>query len=63
MPHTSTKLPTVFTLLGAIFYAYLVDKGMSEIHIPESEKEQLAPAGYSDWAFPFLTYPRYAWTR
>lgn len=42
--HTNTKLPTVFTLLGAIFYAYLVDKGMSEMDVPESEKEQLVPA-------------------
>lgn len=28
--HTNTKLPTVFTLLGAIFYAYLVDNGWSK---------------------------------
>lgn len=42
--HTNTKLPTVFTLLGAIFYAYLVDKGMSEMDVTESEKEQLVPA-------------------
>ena len=52
-PHTNTKLPTVFTLLGAIFYAYLVDKGMSEMDAPESEKEQLTLAGHLDRPFPF----------
>ena len=46
--HTNTKLPTVFTLLGVIFYAYLVDKGMSEMDAPESAKERLGPAGYSN---------------
>ena len=51
--HTSTKLPTVFTLLGAIFYAYLVDKGMSEMDAPESEKEQLTLAGHLDRPFLF----------
>ena len=47
--HTNTKLPTVFTLLGA----YLVDKGMSEMDVPESEKEQLTLAGHLDQPFPF----------
>lgn len=42
-----------FTLLGAIFYAYLVDKGMSEMDAPESEKEQLTLAGHLDRPFPF----------
>ena len=51
--HTNTKLPTVFTLLGAIFYAYLVDKEMSEMDAPESEKEQLTLAGHLDQPFPF----------
>ena len=51
--HTNTKLQTVFTLLGAIFYAYLVDKGMSEMNAPESKKEQLTLAGHLDWPFPF----------
>ena len=40
-------------LLGAIFYAYLVDKGMSEMDVPESEKEQLTLAGHLDQPFPF----------
>ena len=51
--HTSTKLLTVFTLLGAIFYAYLVDKGISEMNTPESEKEQLTLAGHLDRPLPF----------
>ena len=51
--HTNTKLPTVFTLLGAIFYAYLVDKGMSEMNAPESEKEQLTLAGHLDRQIAF----------
>lgn len=42
-----------FTLLGAIFYAYLVDKGMSEMDAPESEKERLTLAGHLDRPFPF----------
>ena len=50
--HKNTKLPTVFTLLGAIFYAYLVDKGWSK-RPPESEKKQLTLAGHLDQPFPF----------
>ena len=47
------KAPNSPTLLGVIFYAYLVDKGMSEMDAPESEKEQLTLAGHLDQPFPF----------
>ena len=43
--HTNTKLPTVFTLLGAIFYAYLVDKGWSKRPPPRVRKNDLCPLG------------------
>ena len=53
VPHTSTKLLTVFYAVRSYFYAYLVDKGMSEMDAPESEKEQLTLAGHLDQPFPF----------
>ena len=61
-PHTNTKLPTVFTLLGAIFYAYLVDKGWSKRPLRECERTTCAR-----WVFksakPFLTSPWYTWAQ
>lgn len=44
-PHTNTKSPNSSTLLGVIFYAYLVDKGWSKRRPPRVRKNDLGPLG------------------
>ena len=44
-PHTNTKLPTVFTLLGAIFYAYLSLRGGHFDDPLRVRKNDLCPLG------------------
>lgn len=44
-PHTNTKSPNSSTLLGVIFYAYLIDKGWSKRRPPRVRKNDLGPLG------------------